>query len=82
MSERLSEDPVSTRTTTVVGAEQGIGASGKVYSEYQWDVARGERRTISLLGRFENTPAGRDQRPRAHHPKTISHTGMADRSMT
>ena len=48
--ERLADDQAGKSTSTIVGGEQPIGPSSKVYTEYQWEKGSAGDRTISVLG--------------------------------
>lgn len=50
VKERLADDQAGKSTSTVVGGEQPIGPSSKIYTEYQWENAAAGNRTISVLG--------------------------------
>ncbi len=50
LTERFAEDRAGQKTTTVLGAKSPLGASSKVYTEYQWEDLNGGGRTISLVG--------------------------------
>ncbi|HEY6837453.1 MAG TPA: hypothetical protein VI389_01790, partial [Geobacteraceae bacterium] len=50
VKERLVDDQAGKTTATVVGGEQPLGPSSKVYTEYQWENGPQGNRTISLLG--------------------------------
>ncbi len=50
LTQRLAEDQAGQKTSTVLGARSPLGASSKVYAEYQWEDASGGGRTVSLLG--------------------------------
>lgn len=50
LKERLADDQGGRSTSTIVGGEQPIGPSSKIYTEYQWEKTASGNRTISLLG--------------------------------
>ncbi len=51
LTQRLSRDMQNNgRNTTIVGAQSPLGRDGKVYSEYQWEVADQGDRNVSLIG--------------------------------
>lgn len=50
LKERLADEQAGKSTSTIVGGEQPIGPSSKIYTEYQWEQATAGNRTISVLG--------------------------------
>ncbi|UCD80501.1 MAG: OmpA family protein, partial [Desulfobacterales bacterium] len=50
LTERLVDDKAGRSTATVLGAESPMGASGKVYSEYQWEHSEKKDLNKSVLG--------------------------------
>ena len=50
LTQRLSANGLGETSTTILGARSPLGPSSKVYTEYQWEDARGGNRVISLLG--------------------------------
>ncbi len=50
LTERLVNDQAGQTRATVLGGETPFGATGKVYSEYQWETSDKGHRNLSLVG--------------------------------
>jgi len=50
VTERLSDGPAGGSATTAFGAQAPLGASSRVYSEYQWQKLSGDDRQVMLVG--------------------------------
>ena len=50
LKERLADNQAGKTSSTVVGGEKPVGASSKLYTEYQWEHATPGDRTVSVLG--------------------------------
>ncbi|HEU4402060.1 MAG TPA: OmpA family protein, partial [Candidatus Polarisedimenticolia bacterium] len=58
LAERLADDRLGERTSTVLGAKSPLGPSSKVYTEYQWEDGEHGPRRVSLLGLQRQWDAG------------------------
>ncbi|HEY5648651.1 MAG TPA: hypothetical protein VIU33_04075, partial [Nitrospiria bacterium] len=59
LTERVSDDLAGRTTSTILGNEAGIGSSGKIYSEYQWERSDEGNRNLSLVGAQKEWPGGK-----------------------
>jgi hypothetical protein len=82
LSERIADEAGGTRAATVVGAEQSLGRTARVYSEYQWETDDGEDRSVSLLGAEKTMHLGKALRllVTGEHARTEGETGDTRRS--